>query len=332
MVNKEFLNICYKFFNRFISLTKLIELLGDMDKTAYDKEEINKVINDLKSIDKEVPNSVDEYVTKAKENLQRMIDRLEEIPLKEDNKDFINKRLVELRNEQKREIDSHERWLKALDYINKNKYFNELFESLTDYELLEFIAQNISAPFPPQFSQEEFDRLVKVGIEHDKREWLWRLAFNYEFSKMNFDKIVDYYIEKKDAYYLSELISAVGECLNIDDIINKLNDIDIIKYLVNNYPVIKDHVNSEKLNELIKKLLYLNIDKIHTTKLGIDRIKKNLHLDKVDVVDYIKNKILDKKCEVYKEGKNYYCIIDNIKITINSYNFSIITAHVKEGK
>ena len=79
----------------------------------------------------------------------------------------------------------------------------------------------------------------------------------------------------------------------------------------------------------IKKLLYLNIDKIHTTKLGIDRIKKNLHLDKVDVVDYIKNKILDKKCEVYKEEKNYYCLIDNIKITINSYNYCIITAHIK---
>lgn len=75
-------------------------------------------------------------------------------------------------------------------------------------------------------------------------------------------------------------------------------------------------------NELIE-----NIDKIHTTKLGIDRIKKNLKINE-DVVDYTKNKILDKKCNIYKQGKNWYCEIDNIRITINSYSYTIITAHI----
>ena len=74
-------------------------------------------------------------------------------------------------------------------------------------------------------------------------------------------------------------------------------------------------------NELIE-----NIDKIHTTKLGIDRIKKNLKINE-DVVDYTKNKILDKKCNIYKQGKNWYCEIDNIRITVNSYSYTIITAH-----
>ena len=54
-------------------------------------------------------------------------------------------------------------------------------------------------------------------------------------------------------------------------------------------------------------LLLQNIDKIHTTTMGIDRIKKNLNLDVLDVVDYIKNIILDKDCIIYKKGKNYYC-------------------------
>ncbi len=74
-------------------------------------------------------------------------------------------------------------------------------------------------------------------------------------------------------------------------------------------------------------LLLQNIDKIHTTTMGIDRIKKNLNLDALDVVEYIKNIILDKDCIIYKKGKNYYCEINNIRVTINSYSYTIITAH-----
>lgn len=76
-----------------------------------------------------------------------------------------------------------------------------------------------------------------------------------------------------------------------------------------------------------KEVLLSNLDKIHTTEMGIDRIKKNLKLNNNDVVEYCKKKILDKKCYVYKQGKNWYCEIDNIRITINSYSYTIITAH-----
>ena len=74
------------------------------------------------------------------------------------------------------------------------------------------------------------------------------------------------------------------------------------------------------------KELINNIDKIHTTKLGIERIKKNLNINN-NVVEYCKNKILNKNCNIHKLGKNYYCEIDNIIITINSYSYTIITAH-----
>ena len=67
---------------------------------------------------------------------------------------------------------------------------------------------------------------------------------------------------------------------------------------------------------LNKDILLSNIDKIHTTGMGIDRIKKNLKLNTNDVVEFCKNKILDKNCNIYKQGKNWYCEIDNIKITI----------------
>ena len=79
---------------------------------------------------------------------------------------------------------------------------------------------------------------------------------------------------------------------------------------------------------LNKDILLSNIYKIHITEMGIDRIKKNLKLDTNDVVEFCKNKILDKNCDIYKQGKNWYCEIDNIKITINSYSYTIITAHL----
>ena len=79
---------------------------------------------------------------------------------------------------------------------------------------------------------------------------------------------------------------------------------------------------------LNKDILLSNIDKIHTTEMGIDRIKKNLKLNTNDIVEFCKNKILDKNCNIYKQDKNWYCEIDNIKITINSYSYTIITAHL----
>lgn len=76
-----------------------------------------------------------------------------------------------------------------------------------------------------------------------------------------------------------------------------------------------------------KEVLLSNIDKIHTTDMGGYRIKKNLKLNNIDVIKYCKNKLLDKNCNIYNKGKNWYIEIDNIKITINSYSYTIITAH-----
>ena len=39
-------------------------------------------------------------------------------------------------------------------------------------------------------------------------------------------------------------------------------------------------------NELLK-----NVDKLHTTELGLERIKRNLSLDTGDVVDWCKTRI-----------------------------------------
>ena len=76
-----------------------------------------------------------------------------------------------------------------------------------------------------------------------------------------------------------------------------------------------------------KEILLKSINELHTTKMGEDRIKRFLKIDG-DVVAFCKEKILDRDCEIYKQGKNWYCEIDDIKITVNSYSYTIITAHL----
>ena len=77
-----------------------------------------------------------------------------------------------------------------------------------------------------------------------------------------------------------------------------------------------------------KKILLTNMDKIHTTEMGMKRIKHNLKLTTEDVVSYCKKQIENKNCGIYQQGKNWYCHIDNIIITINISSYTIITAHI----
>ena len=75
-----------------------------------------------------------------------------------------------------------------------------------------------------------------------------------------------------------------------------------------------------------KKILLENVDKIHTTKMGVGRIQKNLGISE-DPVDYCISKLKQDNSTVGKEGKNYYVEVDGCRITINSSSFTIITAH-----
>lgn len=77
-----------------------------------------------------------------------------------------------------------------------------------------------------------------------------------------------------------------------------------------------------------REILLSNIDKIHTTERGVTRIRRNLNLEEEDVISFCKKKILDPDCYIYKQGKNWYCEIDQIQITINSFSYTIITAHI----
>ena len=75
-----------------------------------------------------------------------------------------------------------------------------------------------------------------------------------------------------------------------------------------------------------KETLLENIDKIHTTEMGVGRIQENLQIS-AEPVSYCISKLKQDNSVVTKEGKNYYVEVDDCKITINSSSFTIITAH-----
>ena len=74
--------------------------------------------------------------------------------------------------------------------------------------------------------------------------------------------------------------------------------------------------------------LLSNIEKIHTTELGIVRIKRNLGLDTDDVVSWCKQSVAQAD-NIYREGKNWYVSFRDCIITINAKSYTIITAHKK---
>lgn len=78
------------------------------------------------------------------------------------------------------------------------------------------------------------------------------------------------------------------------------------------------------MNELIQ-----NIHRIHTTPMGIDRIKRNLSID-ADPVEWCKAAILSPEAATQRKGKNWYVTSKGTVITVNASSYTIITEHKKE--
>jgi hypothetical protein len=75
--------------------------------------------------------------------------------------------------------------------------------------------------------------------------------------------------------------------------------------------------------------LVLNIDKIHTTALGVERVKRNLGLEIVDVIVWCRQKVKQAD-RIIREGKNWYVYVDGFVITINAHSYTAITSHKRK--
>ncbi len=70
-----------------------------------------------------------------------------------------------------------------------------------------------------------------------------------------------------------------------------------------------------------------NIDKLQTTELGAERIKRNLQIETDDVIQWCKAQIADEDAVIERTGKNWYISIGDCKLTVNAHSYTVITAH-----
>lgn len=225
----DLVSLMYKYINRFINSDELLESLEELDLNNFTDEEkasIKKLIDDIKSIKDKIPNEVDEIEKNRIEINEKYVNGIDKILQNNTLENKLKEKFLKIREgllEDKKKVkDGGKLYESLFTLLADNDLINYYCDLLNDYELLEFIAQYISVPMPPQIDQEKFDKIVKVGIENDEREWLWRLAFNYNEKNKDFSLIEDYFIEKRDDYYLTELISAVREDLNMKKLKKKV--------------------------------------------------------------------------------------------------------------
>lgn len=71
-----------------------------------------------------------------------------------------------------------------------------------------------------------------------------------------------------------------------------------------------------------------SITNLHTTPLGVERIRRNLDLrESIDAVNFCRTLILEDSAKFERKGKNWYVTSGGVRITINAHSDTIITSH-----
>lgn len=244
----DLVTLMYKYINRFINSDELLESLEELDLNKFSKEEkisINKLINDIKIIKDKTANEIDEIEKNRLETIEKYVNDIDRILQNNNLENKLKEKFLKIKQdllEDKKQVKDAGKLYKSIYILlADNELINHYWDLMNDYELLEFIAQYISVPMPPQIDQEKFNDLVEVGIKNNEREWLWRLAFNYNRKNKDFSIIEDYFIEKKDSYYLTELISAVREDLDMKKLKKKVLATNDKKFITSVKKTLKDY-------------------------------------------------------------------------------------------
>lgn len=174
--------------------------------------------------------------------------------------------------------------------------------------------------------QLKLDSVGEVILVHEKRKgnpedilemdsYYYYCDVEQEASEQNLD---DY--EKEYDYQV--------EWLPIQDIIKRnqsVSEKEMVPWVERETMVMKEVAKMSHGKELFD-----HIDNIHTTDLGIQRVKKNIKLTNEDVVRWCRDKMRAQGAVIYRKGKNWYVETDGVKITINAYSYTIITAHIMQ--
>lgn len=108
-----------------------------------------------------------------------------------------------------------------------------------------------------QLSQVDFDNLVEYIMEDesiniDPKELVWRLCNSCE--GLNFNKVIDFYVDSRDYYYTSELVCIMDKISDQEYLVNKMietSDLDFIDKTVSSCgSAMLSFVNKEYMDKL----------------------------------------------------------------------------------
>lgn len=86
----------------------------------------------------------------------------------------------------------------------------------------------------PPITQQQFDNMVEYIMKFETeggnpKELIWRLCGCYE--GLNFNKVVDIFVDTRDSYYTSELVSYVDGNLDQKYLVKKMIETNDLKYI-----------------------------------------------------------------------------------------------------
>ena len=173
------------------------------------------------------------YINKNHNNEELLKDLNELLELYPEDKKEIKKIITKIKEIISSSLLDIERDSKIEKLLFEWDYYIKVATSMTPFEVATMIGDLFYLQYKPHIDQEYFDDMVSSLIEKDEKEYVWRLGLNYN-EMFDMDKIETYFIDIKDAYYLTELISVLDEP-NYYRIANKLinkKDKEFIKNVI----------------------------------------------------------------------------------------------------
>lgn len=262
----DYAKIVYKYINRGYDYKEVLNALKEVDSTNYssdDKKLIKELIERIDNAYNTIPNEEDEYLIKDEEKLKGIISNLTIVLNNfrgtDEDKGKLTQQLESLKGDLNKKRDGGKLFIEISNIFKESEFIDKLVDNMSIEEELDLINTFICAPFPFNIDENEFKKLVDYSIKNDKRESLWRLAFNYEDYEFDFTEIIDYFILKRDYWYLVELMSAISETIDekykgyIFDNVMQTKDIDFMNKCAS-YGLRVGVVTEEELKEL-KELL-----------------------------------------------------------------------------
>ena len=208
-------------------------------KDNYLVKTVYKYINELIDKDKliEEINLFKKYNTNKKytKDLNNLINKL-------NNSEEIENLILNNPNE----------YIRITNILINDDTYKKTAKKMTNHELMLLITWYISMPKIPNIDQDLFNDLVNDAINSDNSlENVWRLAMNYDEHGFNYNIVDEFFINSKDAYYLSEYICGVIQ-VNQEKIVNMLiesKDKELITEFLNKY-IVASNLEDKYVNML----------------------------------------------------------------------------------